>query len=127
MARFLLDTQALIVLAEEPQDLSRKTRAILGDIANELFLSSVSITELAIKKAINKVRYGREEITDLIRDLHLTVLPYTDVHAIQLFRLPLHHRDPFDRMLIATAIAEGVPIVTSDREFEKYRGLKVIW
>ena len=57
----------------------------------------------------------------------LVNIPYTARHAMQLFDLPLHHYDPFDRMLIATALVEGVPVVTGDREFKRYRGLSVIW
>jgi PIN domain nuclease of toxin-antitoxin system len=54
------------------------------------------------------------------------LIPFEPRHAIRMFDLPLHHRDPFDRMLIATALSEGVPIITDDKEFNAYRGLKVI-
>lgn len=55
------------------------------------------------------------------------ILPFTLQHAYRLFSLPLHHRDPFDRMLIATALVEDIPLAGSDKEFKKYRGLRVIW
>jgi PIN domain nuclease of toxin-antitoxin system len=55
------------------------------------------------------------------------MLPFTPQHAYRLFSLPLHHRDPFDRMLIATALAEEIPLIGSDRLFKMYKGLKVIW
>ncbi|HKT25933.1 MAG TPA: type II toxin-antitoxin system VapC family toxin [Terriglobales bacterium] len=70
--------------------------------------------------AIDAVRAG-------IQDFHLHILPYTSTHAYELYGLPLHHRDPFDRMIIAQALAEDIPIVTSDSQFRKYRDLKVIW
>jgi PIN domain nuclease of toxin-antitoxin system len=70
--------------------------------------------------AIDAVRTG-------IQDFNLRILPYTSTHAYALYGLPLHHRDPFDRMIIAQALAEDIPIVTSDSQFRKYRDLTVIW
>ena len=67
------------------------------------------------------------EVRQAARDLRLTTLPFSTEHAYTLFRLPMHHRDPFDRMLIATALTEKIPIISGDRNFKKYRGLKVIW
>jgi len=55
------------------------------------------------------------------------VLPYTGEHAIKLFGLPLHHADPFDRQIIAQALAEGVAVITPDEKFRLYKGVKVIW
>ncbi|MBV8706828.1 MAG: PIN domain-containing protein [Acidobacteriaceae bacterium] len=67
-------------------------------------------------------------IEQIINDLGLTTIPFFVRHAMHLYGLPLHHKEPFDRMLIAVALAEKVPIVTSDREFVKYSdvGLEVI-
>jgi PIN domain nuclease of toxin-antitoxin system len=69
----------------------------------------------------------REQVEQLIFDLSLTVLPLTAEHSLKLFELPAHHSDPFDRMLIATALVEDVAIIASDREFRRYEGLWVIW
>ena len=55
------------------------------------------------------------------------MLPYTEDHALRLFDLPLHHPDPFDRQIIAQALAENIAVVTPDREFRLYKGLKTIW
>ena len=63
----------------------------------------------------------------LLFALVLTVLPLTAEHSPRLFGLPTHHSDPFDRMLIATALVEDVPIVASDREFKRYEGVNVMW
>jgi len=68
---------------------------------------------------------GEAEMQEAVRDLLLTVIPFTP--AFHLFRLPLHHKDPFDRMIIATAHEEGVPLIVADRQFKRYKGLKVIW
>ena len=126
--RVLLDTQAFIVLAEQGIEvLSRKARTLVEDPANDRLFSAISITELAIKSALGKLSYGTEITSSISEKMGLINIPYTARHAMQLFDLPLHHHDPFDRMLIATALVEGVPVVTSDREFKRYRGLSVIW
>jgi len=66
-------------------------------------------------------------IQQAIQDLDLRVLPYAADHALQLFDLPLHHGDPFDRQIIAQALAENIPVVTSDEKFRLYRGVKLVW
>ncbi|HVW08221.1 MAG TPA: PIN domain-containing protein [Bryobacteraceae bacterium] len=62
-----------------------------------------------------------------IADLQIRVIPYDAEHARLLFDLPLHHRDPFDRQIIAQALAEKIPVVTCDPKFSLYKGLSVIW
>jgi PIN domain nuclease of toxin-antitoxin system len=62
-----------------------------------------------------------------VEDLGIRVLPYTADHAFELFDLPLHHGDPFDRQIIAQALSEKIPIVTSDEKFNLYKRLKLIW
>lgn len=60
-------------------------------------------------------------------DLQLTILPFSASHAYRLFSLPKHHRDPFDRMIIATALAENIPVISGDRVFRLYKGMHLIW
>ena len=83
--------------------------------------------EIALKSGIGKLQMGEPELRQAAHDLRLTIIPFTPRHAYGLFSLPLHHRDPFDRMLIATALAEDMPLIGSDRQFKKYKGLKLIW
>ena len=90
-------------------------------------MSSVSISEIAIKKAKGKLDLRKETVAIGIADLRLRVLAYSAGHAYRLFDLPLHHADPFDRQIIAQALVENIPIVTSDEKFKLYKGLKVIW
>jgi PIN domain nuclease of toxin-antitoxin system len=90
-------------------------------------MSSISLSEIAIKSARGKLSFGQDDISSGIAALRLRVLPYTAEHAFRLFDLPPHHGDPFDRQIIAQALAEGIPIVTSDESFRLYKGLKVIW
>jgi PIN domain nuclease of toxin-antitoxin system len=128
VARFLLDTQAFIVLTTEGLNgFSPRPAGIFGDLENDILLSAVSVTEIAVKSNIGKLAFTTEKVSVGAADLRLTIIPYTQAHANRLFALPLHHRDPFDRMLIATALAENIPLIGADKEFKKYRGLKVIW
>lgn len=64
---------------------------------------------------------------EAVRDIRISILPFDAQHAYRMFSLPLHHRDPFDRMIIATALKEKLPIVTGDRVFRRYKGLNLIW
>jgi PIN domain nuclease of toxin-antitoxin system len=92
-----------------------------------LELSSISLVEIAIKTGLGKLRFSAEAIRQAIRDLDLRVLAFTADHAMQLFALPRHHSDPFDRQIISQALNEGLPVITPDESFERYQGLKVIW
>jgi PIN domain nuclease of toxin-antitoxin system len=83
--------------------------------------------EIAMKHDAGKLKMGAAETRQAIRDLRLQVIPFDPDHALRLYGLPPHHRDPFDRMLIATALAEDIPLIGSDSRFKKYKGLKVIW
>ena len=126
--RILLDTQAIcMAVTDGMSTLPKKVRALLADTDTEVILSAVSITEIATKNGLGKLEMGQSEMRQAARDMLLTILPFTAQHAYKLFNLPQHHRDPFDRMLIATALAEDIPLIGSDREFKKYKGLKVIW
>ena len=94
---------------------------------NALEVSALSLTEIAIKHSCGKLNVGEEIARTALEDLDARVLPYIGAHAYRFFRLPRHHRDPFDRMLIGQALAENIPIVTPDETFQHYEGLKVIW
>jgi PIN domain nuclease of toxin-antitoxin system len=126
--RVLLDTQIFVVLAQQGIDgLSPRARKIVEDNDNDLLFSAASIVEIATKAIINKLEINASDTSKAVEDLRLIVIPFEPRHAMRMFDLPLHHRDPFDRMLIATALSEDVPIVSSDSEFKKYRRLRVIF
>jgi PIN domain nuclease of toxin-antitoxin system len=125
--RLLLDTAALVFAVEAPQQLSKRTASALQDLNNVLELSAISLVEIAIKTNLGKLKLSAEIATQAIEDLDLRVLPYTAEHALRLFDLPLHHADPFDRQIISQALVEGVAIITPDKMFTAYKGLKVIW
>ena len=125
--RVLLDTAVLIFAAISPERLSKRATVVLENEANLLELSAVSLSEIAIKTALGKLRISADVARQTVEDLGIRVLPYTADHAFQLFDLPLHHADPFDRQIIAQALSEKIPIVTSDEKFSLYKGLKLIW
>lgn len=126
--RVLLDTTALYLAARGSEGtFSPKVRRLLEDPETARLVSPISFNEIAIKSNKGLTSLTREHIETLISDLALTVLPLTAEHSFRLFGLPTHHSDPFDRMLIATALAEDVAIVASDRQFKRYKGLRVIW
>lgn len=129
--RFLLDTNLFIRSYEaDIGGLPPKVRRILADPDADLLLSAVSLAEIAIKTSISrKLFFPSAAIADALSAMRLAILPYTSDHAHALFSLPFFedHRDPFDRMLIASAISEDVSILTSDRQFMRYTGLTAIW
>jgi PIN domain nuclease of toxin-antitoxin system len=125
--RLLLDTVVLIYAVESPEHLSKRAAAALHNAHNILELSTVSLAEIAIKASLGKLRLSAATARQAVQDLDIRILPYTAEHAFQLFALPLHHRDPFDRQIIAQAQSEKIPVVTSDEKFGLYAGLKIIW
>lgn len=125
--RLLLDTAVFIFAVDSTENLSPRLKAALQNPKNALEISSISLSEIAIKSAIGKLRISEEITHQAIEDLGLRVMPFTSEHAFHLFELPLHHRDPFDRQIIAQALAEKIPLATPDEKFGFYEGLKVIW
>jgi PIN domain nuclease of toxin-antitoxin system len=123
----LLDTAVIVFMMEAPERLSARAASNLADPSNVLELSTISIAELAIKAASGKLGLGVSEVREQIEDLSIRVLPYSADHVFELFGLPWHHRDPFDRQIIAQAMAEEISVVTPDRAFGFYDGLKVVW
>jgi PIN domain nuclease of toxin-antitoxin system len=126
--RVLFDTTALYVAAGlSGVSFTPKVRRLLEHPETVRMVSPVSFNEIAIKANKGLTPLTREHIRKLVSDLDLTVLPLTAEHSFKLFGLPAHHADPFDRMLIATALAEDIAILASDREFKRYKGVRVIW
>jgi PIN domain nuclease of toxin-antitoxin system len=122
-----MDTAVLIFSIESPERLSKRAAAILANPENNRELSSISLAEIAIKANFGKLNIPAEMARQAIQDMEIHILPYTADHAFRLFELPAHHRDPFDRQIIAQAFAENVPIVTPDDKFSLYKGLRLIW
>ena len=125
--RLLLDTATFIWAVSFPEKISRAAVSALQSDAAVREISTISLSEIAIKQARGELTFSKEDVAKGVADLRLRVLPYTENHALRLFDLPPHHPDPFDRQIIAQALTENVAVVTPDREFQLYKGLKNIW
>ena len=127
--RALLDTHSFLWFMSGDEKLSSTARAILDDIENEVILSVASLWEIAIKASLGKISLERS-FEDLIPQQlvsnEIGVLPIRLKHLAVLTDLPFRHRDPFDRLLIAQAMAEGLPILTRDPAFLDYP-VQVLW
>ena len=127
--RLLLDTCTFLWAIEGGEALSEATRDALADADNDVFLSAVSVWEIAVKHALGKLplpeppdRYVPAQRTAR----GITALPLDEDAALQLVRLPALHRDPFDRMLVCQALAGALTIVTSDPEIARYP-VRILW
>jgi PIN domain nuclease of toxin-antitoxin system len=122
--RLLLDTHVLLWTIAESRRLSAAARALIGEQDNELTFSSASLWEVAIKAGRGSDDF-RIDVSSLRRSLfdnEYAELPMTGAHTVALGSLPPIHRDPFDRVLVAQAIVEGLTLVTSDPAVAKYPG-----
>jgi PIN domain nuclease of toxin-antitoxin system len=127
--RLLLDTHVFIWMDSAPQVLSPGVAALLQDPTNLLFVSIISIWEMQIKHQIGKLTLNgslREILDEQQRVNRIGLLPLTLEHVMALDHLPFHHKDPFDRLLIAQAGLETLKIVTHDQQFKSY-DVSVIW
>jgi PIN domain nuclease of toxin-antitoxin system len=125
----LLDTQAFLWLDSDPAKLSPAARNVCSDTSNTLWLSVASAWEMQIKMGLGKLRLRRslaETIASHEAANGLQIVPIQLAHALALGNLPPHHKDPFDRLLIAQANHENWEIVTADPEFKAYP-VRVIW
>lgn len=125
----LLDTQALLWFVLNDDRLSKKARESIAPAASLIFVSPASLWEIAIKISLGKYALPVSfadfwEQQMLINDLVL--LPISIAHTARVADLPFHHRDPFDRLIIAQSLVEGIPVVSSDELFERY-GVERIW
>jgi PIN domain nuclease of toxin-antitoxin system len=118
--KLLLDTHALLWALAQPRRLSGRAAACLRDAENSVFVSAASTWEIAIKSALGKLDGDVEAIAGAARSIGFKDLPITIAHTVRLRSLPPHHRDPFDRILAAQAVDEGLSIVTHDPAFDPY-------
>lgn len=125
MSALLVDAQALLWWLTDDPALSPIARAEIADPANEPLVSAASVWEIAIKRALGKLT-APDDLLDALRDGGFSWLPVVPGHAWAVGALPLHHGDPFDRLLIAQAQVERIAVVTSDERFAEY-GVPVRW
>jgi PIN domain nuclease of toxin-antitoxin system len=125
VSRLLVDTHALLWWLDDAPALSAAARAAIAEPANEPLVSTASMWEIAIKRSLGKLTVP-EELPDEIDDAGFAWLPVGPEHAWAVRDLELHHRDPFDRVLVAQALVERIPVVTLDERFAAY-GVTVHW
>lgn len=127
--RLLIDTHALIWVMDDPTKLSAAATTALRDPDNDLLLSAATIWEMAIKIGQGKLTLAlpyRTWMDKAIADLGLVSLPLTVEYAERLTSLPAHHKDPFDRLIVAQALIEKVPVIGADPAFDLY-GITRVW
>ena len=121
--KLLLDTHIFIWWADHPEKLSPAALSALEDETNELVLSVASVWEMQIKIQLGKLKLSlplKELVKNQQDTNNLTVSPVALPHVLALDALPFHHKDPFDRLLIAQSIEEGLTLVTADSQFSAY-------
>lgn len=123
MNRFLIDTYVLLFMIQNPRRLRASTRTLLEDPANQLFLSLASCWEIAIKVGVGKLRLPEPAEVFIPRTLNtnrIDLLQISLEHVLAVAGLPRHHGDPFDRLLIAQALAEDIPLISADPHMARY-------
>src|SRR6266446_8582020 len=118
--KLLLDTHVFIWWADRPEKLSHTALSALEDEANELLLSVASVWEMQIKIQLGKLKMSlplKELVKNQEETNDITVSPVALTHVLALDALPFHHKDPFDRLLIAQSIEEDLTLVTADSQF----------
>jgi PIN domain nuclease of toxin-antitoxin system len=127
--RLLVDTQAFLWWVDGSAKLSRKARRAVADPGNECLFSLASCWEMAIKLSLGKLRLDEPIDTFVPAQLSANRFSLLEIgfrHTARVAKLPFRHRDPFDRLLVAQALEEGLTVVTSDPVFPKY-GVKRLW
>lgn len=127
--RLLLDSNALIWSVSEPKRLSRVARQAIRNRENQIVVSLASLWEITIKISkggLPQLGSSIQYLLDEVREQRFELLPLRPEHLLALGRLERHHRDPFDRVIIAQGIAERLPVATNDPSFQRYP-VEVFW
>ncbi|MEH2348760.1 MAG: type II toxin-antitoxin system VapC family toxin [Nostoc sp.] len=121
--RLLLDTHTFIWYVTDNSRLSNQVVALINDENNEILLSIASLWEIAIKQNLGKLSFNQSFEIFITQQLNLNDFSLLDIkitHITVVATLPLHHRDPFDRILIAQSIVENIPLLSADKIFDAY-------
>ncbi len=126
--RCLFDANSFLWWNLKSNRLSQNAYTVIEDKTNTILLSLVTIWEIQIKVQLGKLTLQKSlaEIIEKMREEQIEFLPISIDHILKLDDLPYHHRDPFDRLLIAQSFIENIPIISSDSLFSRY-GVHVIW
>ena len=123
--KFLLDTHILIWAAISPHKISPELASLLSDPSNHLYFSSASIWEISIKESLGKsdFKVSSKKLNDGLIENGYKEIKVSALHTMEVIKLPFIHRDPFDRILVATAIWENMPLLTNDSTLSPYHSL----
>lgn len=127
--KYILDTHALLWITSDSDRLTSKAKSIYLDDKNEIWLSKASVWEMAIKISLKKLQITNNIenfINDHVVGNGIKILDITLEQIYKLETLPFHHRDPFDRLIISQSMTVGIPIISSDHNFDKYN-VNRIW
>jgi len=126
---FLLDTHSFLWFIAGSTNLSATARSMIEEPANQPFLSAASLWEMAIKLSLGKLRLARPFEELVPQQMHLNGIRFLGIevqHLVPIAHLPFHHRDPFDRLLVAQAMVEEMPIISADSAFDAY-DVRRVW
>lgn len=123
--RLLIDSHVFLWWGAGSSALAASARNAIADPANDVIVSIATLWELAIKSALPKLPLP-DDLETMVTEQGFSVLSIAFDHIRRFGMLPLHHRDPFDRMIIAQALTDGIPIATADRRFAAY-GVQIVW
>ena len=128
--KVLLDTHTFLWWVSDDRQLSSRARRIVGSGSNEVYFSAVSGWEIAIKARLGRLSIAGNDpeafVAQQVSANNLSILPIHLSHALKTYALPDHHKDPFDRLLVAQSIIEALPLLSADRHLAEYR-VRVIW
>jgi PIN domain nuclease of toxin-antitoxin system len=127
--RYLVDTVIWLWSLDSLERLNRRGYEILNSASEEIYFSAATAWEISIKASLGKVKLPsppRTCVPAFMEKQGLKPLPVNQLHAVQVYDLPKHHRDPFDRLIIAQAIVENMAVLTADHDFERYP-VEVVW
>ena len=123
---YLLDTHAFLWWLDNSDQLSENARKVIEDGNNRIFISHASQWEISIKVAINRLVFPMDKMEGEVDKNGFELLNITTSHIIQTVSLPMHHRDPFDRMLIAQTQSESLVLLSKDQIFSEY-DVELLW
>lgn len=118
--KYLLDTHIFLWWLQDDPGLTPEAKQTISNPDVEIYVSAASFWEIAIKRKLGKIKFSGDLTKELKRDF-FQALPITPEHAVETEKLPDHHRDPFDRILVAQARCEKIPLMTSDKNLTRYK------
>ncbi len=130
--KYLIDTHTFLWFSEGSAELGNLAKGLILDKNNEIFISIASLWEISIKTSINKltITSAYELIIEDVTENDMEILPINFAHTVIQNKLPFHHRDPFDRIIVSQAIAENMNLISKDAVFDTYfadKSVKRIW